>query len=633
MPENLNNTISGLAVIKAMFAAAMILTAGVAAVLIISGGDDTTDDFMSYFSNYDDLARYLDDAYASIYGPNASGRFYFGLGMGSAEQGANGRFGSDSIEYSKTNVQVEGVDEADIVKTNGELIFVASWDSVAIIKAYPPADMTVLSYVSTSDFFDSSTVRAYIQGIYIAGNELILILSCYDIYPYNTTEPALTDYAHYYVYYQNGATVIAVIDVSDPVSPSLKQKFQVSGYPITTRMIGSTIYAISQFYILKVNDAYPLPEIATDESSETVSPRDIYYDPNTTLPSSFLNILAVDVDGLRYDSLSIIADYSSTIYMSESSLYLTFQKWKYYWGSFAEPVEVSDSSICTTTIYKIEVDGLTMAVTARGDVKGYPLNQFALDEHDGYLRIATTDGWWDDRTNAVFVLDDSLAIVGSLEDIAPNESIYSARFVKDTLYLVTFRQIDPFFVIDLTDPANPRLLGELELPGFSTYLHPVDDEQILGIGIEKGCVKISMFDISDPTAPVEKFRYVTEDNSYSEANWDHKAVLFDAKKELLVIPATEMNFTYIDEYNYSYEYTQGAYVFKVSVDEGIELRGIIEHGSSYVRRALYIGEYLYTISECFVKANLISDLSPVGALQYHEPQYYDDWYGIGYRTF
>lgn len=625
--------ISGLTVIKTVFAAAIILTAGVATVLIISGSDDSTDDFMSYFSDYDDLANYLDNAYVSFYGLNGSDKIYFGVGSGSEEQNSYDRSDGAPIEYSKTNIQVEGVDEADIVKTNGELIFIASWDSVAIVNAYPPAEMMLLSYVNISDLFDSKDVYAYIQGLYVSGNELILVLSCNGIYRYNETEPASFAYASYY-YYQNSVTVLVVIDVSDPISPSLKQKFEVSGNPITTRMVGDTVYAISQFYIWKSNDTYLLPEIVTGKYTETISPREIYYDPDAILPSSFLNILAVNVDDMRWDSLSILADYSSTIYMSGSSLYLTFLKWNYYWNAFNMPDRASESSsICTTTIYKIESDGLLMAVTARGDVNGYPVNQFALDEYDSYLRIATTDGLWNNRTNAVYVLDSSLAIVGSLEDIAPNESIYSARFVGNTLYLVTFRLVDPFFVIDLTNPSAPRLLGELELPGFSTYLHPIDDKHILGIGIEGSQLKISMFNVSDLTAPVEAFRYVTRNSSYSEANWDHKAVLFDVAKELLVIPVTETNFTYIDEYNYSYYYTQGAYVFKVSVIEGIELRGIIEHGSSYVQRALYIGEYLYTISSCFVKANLMSDLSPAASLQYCETGHSDDyWYGIAVRS-
>ncbi|MEM2839159.1 MAG: beta-propeller domain-containing protein [Thermoplasmata archaeon] len=619
---------SGVAVIVAAFVTVAGLTAGISAYLIIYGTENTTGDFMSSFSSYDDLAGYLDQVYASVYGPNASGGFYYGFGFaGSADKEYQSRLGGGSLDYSKTNVQVEGVDEADIVKTNGELIFVSSSNSVAIVKAYPPEKMQVLSYVNTSDFIDNSSVRGHIEGIYINDDNLVLVLSCYKVYSYDDVKPGSSGFYSYWYYYSSGNTMLAIFDVSDPTSPSLRQKVEISGYPIGSRMIGDTVYSISQSYIWKIDETYCLPEITVDKDTSAVSARDIYYDPNATLPNSFLSIIAVDVVGLKHDYLTIMADYSSTIYMSESALYLTFQKWKEYLRTLAEDTTAANESVCTTTIYKIEVDKLWMAVTARGDVSGYPLNQFALDEHDGYLRIATTDGFWRDQRNAVYVLDDDLQIVGSLENIAPAERIYSSRFVGDVLYLVTFRQTDPLFVIDLSDPSEPRILGEIELPGFSTYLHPIDGDHLLGIGIENGSVKISLFDVSDPTAPSEKFRYLTERSSYSEANWDHKAILFDAKKELLVIPMTEYSYTSTDIYNYTYEMTSGACVFRVSVDGGIELRGVIDHSTSIVRRALYIGNYLYTISECFVKANQLSDLSLVSSVEYYTPQYYEDWYG------
>jgi uncharacterized secreted protein with C-terminal beta-propeller domain len=259
-----------------------------------------------------------------------------------------------------------------------------------------------------------------------------------------------------------------------------------------------------------------------------------------------------------------------------------------------------------------------MAVTARGDVKGHLLNQFSMDESDGYLRVATTDGDWVNETNSVYVLNNTLNVVGSIENIAPNERIYSARFVQDTLYLVTFRQVDPLFVIDLSDPTNPLIIGEVKVTGFSTYLHPIDADHILGIGIEGSNVKLSIFDVSDPTAPQEEFRYTLENYSYSVANWDHKAVLFDAAKEMLVIPCSQSSWT-----NDTYVYTSGAYVFKVSLTDGITLRGVIEHGDyQWVERALYIGEYLYTISYEMVKVNMLSDLSDVNSLQYRNSQYY-----------
>jgi len=229
-------------------------------------------------------------------------------------------------------------------------------------------------------------------------------------------------------------------------------------------------------------------------------------------------------------------------------------------------------------------------------------------------------------SNSVFVLDPNLNIIGELNDIAPTERIYSTRFVDDTLYMVTFRQVDPLFVIDLSDPTHPRIAGELEMPGFSNYLHPVDATHVLGIGSESNNVKVSLYDVSDPTAPVEQSKFVL-DFSYSgsDAQYDHKAVLFDLEKELLVIPLYGYGVDSQDSNGSVWmtaSYISGALCLRVSLSDGISFRGIIEHTSNSgyytesVFRSLYIGEYLYTISYSTVKASLLTDLSEVSSLIY-----------------
>jgi len=275
----------------------------------------------------------------------------------------------------------------------------------------------------------------------------------------------------------------------------------------------------------------------------------------------------------------------------------------------------------------VDVDGLKMHISQKGDVKGVLNNQFSMDEKDGYLRVAVSSGLWTDRRNAVYVLDGNLSTVGSIEDIAVNETIQANRFVGDRLYLVTFRQVDPLFVIDLSVPTSPEILGELTIPGFSTYLHPVDENHILGIGQENSSAKISLFDVTDPTNPTEDSKYVVGNFSSTSAGWEHKAVLFDADRGLLVIPMTTYDY-------YDWNSTEsGFYVFNVSVDAGITLRDIILHSNySYYfysdGRALYIEDYLYTISDTIVKANLISDLSEAGELVYREDSY-SYWYAYG----
>ncbi|MDD1769448.1 MAG: beta-propeller domain-containing protein, partial [Methanomassiliicoccales archaeon] len=194
---------------------------------------------------------------------------------------------------------------------------------------------------------------------------------------------------------------------------------------------------------------------------------------------------------------------------------------------------------------------------------------------------------------------------------SPGESIYASRFVGDMLYLVTFRQIDPFFVIDLGVPSNPHVLGQLHIPGFSSYLHPVDDTHILGIGMENDSVKMSLFDVSDPKAPVELSRYTISNYSWSIALWDYKCILFDSERGLLVVPVTAH-----DDLSY-YKWWSSAYVFNVSAGDGVVLRGIIDHGNqTSISRSLYIGDYLYTVSDSMIKVNRLADLSDVGQLVY-----------------
>jgi uncharacterized secreted protein with C-terminal beta-propeller domain len=276
---------------------------------------------------------------------------------------------------------------------------------------------------------------------------------------------------------------------------------------------------------------------------------------------------------------TFLLDGGSTIYVSASNLYLTSQGWS------------SD-----TTVTKIGIEEGTIIFKANGTVPGYVLNQFSMDEHNGYFRIATTDHDWRSGSsgNNVYVLNEDMEIVGELEDLAPGEEIYSARFMGERCYLVTFKKVDPLFTIDLSDPENPTVLGKLKIPGYSDYLHPYDENTLIGIGketveAEEGDfawyqgVKISLFDVSDVANPRELAKIeIGSRGTDSPALYDHHAFLFSKARNLLVIPILEAK---IDENDFSGEvpanfygeYTyQGAYVFSIS-REGIELRGTITH--------------------------------------------------------
>jgi uncharacterized secreted protein with C-terminal beta-propeller domain len=288
-----------------------------------------------------------------------------------------------------------------------------------------------------------------------------------------------------------------------------------------------------------------------------------------------------------------------------------------------------------TSLYRIHIEGNTISPEAQGEVPGNILNQFSMDEHNGYFRVATTT-WEETQKNNVYVFNMNLTMVGNLSGLAPGEHIYSARFMGNKCYLVTFVSIDPLFVIDLSDPANPAVLGQLKIPGYSDYLHPYDENHLIGVGkhtIEADQeyfawyqgVKIALFDVSNVSNPVQIANYTIGDRgSDSPVLRDHKAFLFDRQRNLLVIPALVAEIDpseypgEIPPYAYGKPVWQGAMVFNVTLERGFELRGGITHVENaaeqqdwnyYVQRSLYIENVLYTISNVKVKMNSLEDLT------------------------
>lgn len=566
------------------------------------------DGILPAFSSYRELERFL----GGVPGAARDDSPYMALAGMNAED-AKGA----GAQHSTTNVRVEGIDEDDIVKTDGEFLYIASYDRVTVVKAYPPDSLSNVSVIDAIDALgdDAGNISVWINGILLADDTLIIMASVDEAVSY---EPM--DYTGLGVYWRQSdpRSVVSVFDVSDPTSPSFKFSYGVSGYQLATRMADSNVYLVSQSYVWLSDNDYALPKIWNGSESREMSLGEIHYDPESDDAGSFVNVMGVDLATGKMTAISIVAGYASTIYMSQDSLFVTYQKWD---GgvivletgdvSAVEAVASSDvESTISTTIYKLSIDGISITPTARCDVAGWLLDQFSIDEKDSYLRVATTMSWMN-QTNAVFVLDGDLKIVGSLKDLAPGERIYASRFLGDTLYLVTFRQVDPFFVIDLSDPTNPHVLGQLHLPGFSSYLHPVDGDHVLGIGMENGSVKISLFDVTDPAAPTELSRYTIGNNSWSSVLWDYKSILFDSEKELLVFPVTDYG-----DFSY-YKWWSSAYVFNVSVSDGVSLKGVVDHGNqTSILRSLYIGDFLYTISDSVVKVNHLADLSDSGLLIY-----------------
>ncbi len=389
------------------------------------------------------------------------------------------------------------------------------------------------------------------------------------------------------------------------------------------------------------------------------------------------NVMLEVVDAKTAQKIQEILDSDLEVYEKESQIQALFET---YYNTLSEKdkkdlmqlvqnktreeQEEIQKELQRTIIHKIAVDGLTIAYQGRGEVPGNVLNQFSMDEHNGYLRVATTVGevWQGTSVNNIYVLDEDLAIVGKVEDLAKGERIYSARFILDRAYMVTFKNTDPLFVIDLSDPTAPTVLGELKIPGYSDYLHPYDETHLIGIGKEsvdgsqvdgRGTnfayyqgLKLSLFDVSDVNNPIEVSKFnIGDRGTYSEALYDHKAFLFDKEKGLLVIPVSVYEVKR-EQYKdglpppeaYGSPTFEGAYVFDLNLQKGFVYQGRITHLNvseqeqmlsqqyyytygAQIRRSLYIDNTLYTISERAVKANDLETLDEVNSVELPHPTY------------
>ena len=511
--------------------------------------------------------------------------------------------------YSGTNVQVAGVDEADVVKTDGAYIYTVTSNysrvpgevSVAIVRAYPPASAAVVSEIPVES--------GYVHGLFVSGDRLAVIEGGWSILP---LMPGPGRYP-----YWRGDTRVLVYDVSDRAAPALVRNVTVTGSYIGARMIGDEAYVVVQDYLYLGDAGLVMPTVWTDGAARNLTYADVRYfndSGGSNVETSVLALNLTSTDPPTVESFLTRGGYQ--LYMSAENLYISGIEWDYgpdrrVWSE-------------TSTVHKVAVSGADVRYLCSVRVPGTILNQFSMDEHDGYLRVATTLGQWTpegrDTSAAVFVFDAALNPTGNLTGLAPGERVFAARFLGDRAYLVTFRQVDPLFVLDVSDPTAPRVLGYLKIPGVSDYLHPYDATHLIGVGQESTDggrlqgVKLSLFDVADVEHPAEAARYVigaaggpVEEWAYSEALYDHKAFLFIPARDLVVIPISIWSWDGTNSTG-----SQGAYVLSVTPQAGFTLRATITHGDpgvekgrgdDQVRRSLYIGDYLYTVSNGLVLAN------------------------------
>jgi inhibitor of cysteine peptidase len=651
---------SNLSAVPLLFLATVILLlAAIAAVHVLNpastGGHQSvppivTGELKRYSSGSDLLASFAD---AATYG-----RIFWTRDYAPVMSGAQGtvltanaapRVKEASADYSTTNVQVAGVDEGDVVKSDGTYIYLVSGSKVIITRAYPAADASV---VCSIEFTKTSP-----REIFIDGDRLLVFgTSSGGIMPMSVEGGMMKE--SIMPWYGSSTTVIDLYDISDRASPKKLTSFEVEGDYLTSRLIGDYAYFVvnsyPRVYIIDENteasDIIPLVQEPDGTVAPIASPTDIGYVPGIRA-SSFITIASVSLkDAGRNITTQTIAGSGQNVYASQDNLYVTEYTGPCYYPLLAENSVPTEN----TTVLKFDPEDGNIASAGTASVKGHVLNQFFMDEYNGFFRIATTLGQvWDttpQAKNNVYVLDSGMKQVGALEDLAPGEEIYSCRFMGDRCYLVTFKKVDPLFVIDLSNPSDPQVLGKLKIPGYSDYLHPYDATHLIGIGKDaedadqsliesRGLdfawyqgVKMAIFDVSDVANPKELFKATIGDRGTdSPVLTDHRAFLFDNEKGLLVLPITLAQITgertSADQYGECV--FQGAYVYDVNLQSGFALRGRVTqyndsdaflksgyyfYGDRSITRSLYINNVLYTLSDTRLQLNDLTTLEWIKTL-------------------
>ncbi len=510
-----------------------------------------------------------------------------------------------SPEHSDTNLQVAGVQEADIVKNDGNYIYALAGNTVYIIKAKDG----ILTPVST---FSISGDQAEEKPDY---DEKIDYSYNYSIDMYATRTRLIVLKSNYYRSYNNSyknITYAEIYDISDRENPEFIATLGQDGYNLSSRMIGDTLYLISSYYVYEIDPDKTetfVPAVYADENSSLIPPEDISICP----VYNYINYTVVSgIDTVKGERVSNTASLGSAemVYANTQNLYIA--------GASYETVE-ADNKITeksSTLIQRYTLDDGRVEFTASGTVSGRVLNQFSMDEHKGFFRIVTTvnsysytryndtivydtiavSDFQNNQTNSLYILNNDLEVVGKIEGLAKEERVYSVRFDGDYGYFVTFRQVDPLFTVDLSDPANPVILSQLKIPGFSDYLHKFDNGLLFGLGRngnDEGSIdylKLSMFDISDPTDVKEINKEVITGEYYSQASYNHKAILINAEKNIIAFPA--------DRAVYVYSYTnEEGFVLKAKLAfENTDDENAYWYYSYNGVRTLYIGDYFYVVT-------------------------------------
>jgi uncharacterized secreted protein with C-terminal beta-propeller domain len=642
------------------------VSVAVFAVVLISGcpsppssGSAGAKAALKPFTSASELVGYFRDQ--AVAHRSTRGIFGFDLAMGAAPvaagapEAAAANTDSAATSHTTTNLQEEGVDESDVFKSDGTNFYLAKGKTLRIVRAAPADQMEELANVQFDDYIDSlylldGKALVLTRGGGVYGERPILMGPM----PANAGVEVMP--MIWPPYFEQAKVTVSEVDVSDPAAASVTKHVEFDGSLVTSRLTNGHLILVltiaptlpqpvNVLTMATVTLSQAMPKMRPSDGPESfMVPPENWYHPETPdgyYTTAVMTLDAADVESVL-GSVAVLAS-AGTIYASTEALYLTDTEY------------TADNQYReTTAVHKLAFNSDGVATyTASGSVSGRLLNQFSLDEQDGYLRLAThitnfgvgvaapvgvaePDGTVSSDTaqnindphNAVYVLqeqDGSLEVVGSLEDIAPNENLYAARFMADRGFLVTFQQIDPLSVLDLSDPTAPKLVGELEVPGYSDYLHPFGDNLLIGVGrstmqisggfTEPGGVQLSLFDVSDLKHPTLVDQVTVGGfGSQSDVSFNHKAFAFLPERGLLVIPAVLMS-EQVNPWDWGWSYQpelDGVLVYHVESSGFTELGRVSsvvydELGWTQWRRGAIIDDAVYAVTPAGLRAATLDD--------------------------
>lgn len=497
-------------------------------------------------------------------------------------------------DYSTTNLQMEGVDESDIAKIDGSYIYTVE-DKYIVITDIRDGKLEEVTRFLPKDCGAADRV----MEIYVDGDQLILVVQGYETSLGESSkagsdkensdkessdeEIAVSDASEdsAFCYKMNGksTTQIQVYSIVDRRNPEFEGRLIQDGYYNTSRKIGDVVYLFTQYHMTSDVVGYVEKEytsVIPKVNGEKVAAGEIYLPESSGESGILVSSLDVNKPDKVLDSKLVISGYAQT-YISKDALYL---------------YEEDYDGAMITNIAKFALDEGRISGVAATAVRGYVRDTFAINASDGYLRVLTTDYSTEDEVNALYILDENLKLTGQLTGIAPGEEIYAARFMGNTGYFVTYRNTDPLFTVDLSDPAKPEIIGELKVTGFSEYLHFWDDTHLLGIGYESDektgnieNIKLSMFNIENPGEVTEEAKLVLKDVDYSEALYDYKSVIISKDKNLIGLVCEDYSSRTKQTYQI-YSYENGTF------KKQAEIPGI--NGVNYENvRGMYSGNVFY----------------------------------------